>query len=233
MTTKTIPTAPCSILEVGGFPPTGNALASNFGLSVVGRPGERFPVNAKGIPLQFICQLNLTEAPYVPPPLQGLALITVFVDSQHHFLESDFRRSWCIRGYPSLDRLVPLSVPAPKPGAERWLKFGAEGRWVAFDDPHPRPYELVDDYEEDDDDDHDFNDVSYEGTEVGYRTKLGGFPSPLQQDPPAWCGGEFAFQIDSEKAVKLNWIDSGIVYVYRNPDKAGTPREWSLDCQFL
>jgi hypothetical protein len=231
MTTKTIPTAPCSILEVGGFPLTGNPLATNFGLSVVGRPGERFPVNAKGIPLQFICQFNLTEAPFVPDALEGLALITVFVDSEDRFLDSDFRRSWCIRGYPSLDRLVPVTIPEPKPGTERWLASGAEGRWVAFDDPYPRPYELVDDYEEDEDD--DVNPLSEEGTEVGYRTKLGGFPSPLQRTPPAYWGGEFAFQIDSEKAVKLNWIDGGIVYVYRNPDMAGTPREWSLDCQFL
>src|SRR5215831_14699125 len=72
-------TRKASILQIGGFRPTADPFASNFGLRPLGAPGEEWPVS-DGKPLLFICQLNLATAPVVPPLLEGIQLITFFAD---------------------------------------------------------------------------------------------------------------------------------------------------------
>jgi uncharacterized protein YwqG len=65
---------------VGGSRPAKDPFASNFGLRPLGVPGEEWP-SANGKPLMFICQLNLTIAPFVPELLRDVALLTFFGDS--------------------------------------------------------------------------------------------------------------------------------------------------------
>jgi uncharacterized protein YwqG len=87
-----------SVLEVGGFRPTGAPEASHFGLTPLGKPGEGYPLNAAGQPLEFICQLNLTQAPFVPEVMSDIALITFFVDTVQRFHDPETERdSWCVR----------------------------------------------------------------------------------------------------------------------------------------
>ena len=119
-----------SILEVGGFRPTGEVTASNFGQVALGAPGERFPVGSDGEPMQFICQLNLDEAPVVPPNLAGVALITCFTEGRSKWTDRD-NTPWCIRTYESLENLQVLDKPdlSPLPDHERWLFRSAEARW--------------------------------------------------------------------------------------------------------
>lgn len=174
----------CSIVQVGGFRPSGDPFASHFGLRPLAAAGEPWP-SANGKPLLFVCQLNLTAAPAVPPLLKDIALITFFVDPDLGELAKENGVDWSLRAYPSLNGLTPLSPPdgAPK------LSRGFECRW-----------ELAD---------HDA-----EGTKIGgaaseiqsepwwdYREHAGA---------PAFC-----LQIDSEEKVKLAWGDAGTVYLAR------------------
>ena len=75
---KRLNTRKASALVLGGFKPTGNPLATHFGLSPVARQGELWPLK-DGKPLFFICQFNLTECPYVPDILKDIKLLTFFI----------------------------------------------------------------------------------------------------------------------------------------------------------
>ena len=157
---------PCSIVQVGGFRPTGDPFASHFGLRPLGAADEAWP-EAAGKPLLFVCQLNLTTAPAVPPLLHDIALITFFVDPEMGVLEKENGVDWSLRAYSSLDGLVPLTAPAHAPRIQR----GFECRW-----------EAAQDQSEDDN---------------AARTKIGGYPSAIQSEPwweyeehpcaPAYC----------------------------------------------
>src|SRR5277367_6887120 len=107
-----------SIVRVGGFRPTGDPLASHFGLTPLRLPGEEWP-SSGGKPLLFVCQLNLTQAPSLPPLLQDIALITFFVDPEHGQLTHDNGDNWQVRAYASLDRLIALPRPEGAPGVKR------------------------------------------------------------------------------------------------------------------
>ena len=65
-------TRTAAVLNVGGFRPTKNILASNFCRAPVGLANETWPV-LKSAPLAFICQMNLADAPAVPALLRDIA----------------------------------------------------------------------------------------------------------------------------------------------------------------
>jgi hypothetical protein len=227
-----------SVLEVGGFRPTGAPDASHFGLTPLAKAGEGYPVNALGQPLEFICQLNLTQAPFVPEILSDIALITVFVDAPRRFNPEDDRSSWCVRAHESPEGLVALEPP-PSLATPRWLHGkGFEARWSEVAD-HP-VY-----------DDPDLKIVSgfdRSGVHLNNqrRSKIGGYPSNIQHEV-TWAAYRmnddgvlenplhgkvgFAFQIDSESKVGLNWVDGGTVYVGRGVSD-DTRGQWFVSWQF-
>ena len=99
-----INTRKISVIHIGGFRPTGDILTSNFGLTAMSYADEEWPKSFKDNEnLFFLCQLNLTEAPYVPELLSDIKLITIFVDR-------DNWDSFCIRAYKNLDNLVPMKI---------------------------------------------------------------------------------------------------------------------------
>ena len=201
-------TRKASVVQVGGFRPTGDPLATHFGLRPLGLAGEPWPRLrvAEGPPLLFVCQLNLTAAPQVPPLLTGIALLVFFVDQNHGVMEKENGADWCLRAYRGMDGLVPLERPAEAPA----LKRGFECRWLAADD---RPG----------------------GAGNAVRTKVGGYPSTIQSEP--WwdyqkheATPQYALQIGSEEKVGLGWGDGGAVYLARGT-AAGCEDRWFLDWQ--
>lgn len=230
-----------SVLEVGGFRPTLLPSASHFGLRPLALPSEGWPCNASGEPLQFICQLNLTQAPFAPEVLADIALITFFVDTPSRFIALDSPEdSWCIRAYASTEGLKPLELPVFKLSkGDLWLgSKGFECQWLEVTD-HPK-------YDDSDiivlegfDDDH----VHLENQ---HRSKIGGYASSIQHDV-YWGHFEmnsdgvlenalqgkvqFALQIDSEAKVGLHWVDSGTVYIGRGISE-DTRGQWFVTCQF-
>lgn len=220
-------TRKCSRLELGGFRPTQSPLATNFALAAAGQPGERWPRQAGGQPMHFICQLNLTEAPFVPVHLADVALLVFFVADLELFIASGCAaETWDLRAYNSLANLETIAPPRDVRQPEKLSRDqpmrGFEGRWSAALD-HP----LYDDPER----------IALPGVgdpepqlEHVYATKLGGYPSNLQHSA-GWPGDDIVFglQINSEAKVGLNWADRGIVYIGRS----GVDRtRWAVSCQF-
>jgi uncharacterized protein YwqG len=215
-------TRKASILQVGGFRPSNNLSASNFGRKPLALPEESWPVS-NGKPMLFVCQLNLTQAPSVPALLQNLKLITFFVAPEASPLQEENGKDWCLRAYKSLNDLGPLAMPADAPHLER----GFEGRWEESAD-----YPTGDDPELQVPDGFEQSDAEFENVR---RTKVGGYPSHIQSD--LWWDSrvhparpKFCLQIDSEQKVGLAWGDGGMVYLARGT-AAGFENRWYLDWQ--
>ena len=210
-----------SVLQVGGFRPTNNLSASNFGRKPLAGPEERWPA-WNGKPLLFVCQLNLAGAPAVPPLLEDVKLITFFVAPQTGPRHQENGKDWCLRTYKSLFDLAPLAPPGDAGRLERGFECRWEERadYPTRDDPEiPFPDDL--------EPGPDFENVR--------RTKVGGYPSRIQselwwehQDHPA--KPQFCWQIDSEKKVGLAWGDGGMIYIARGTAPGCTDR-WFLDWQ--
>jgi hypothetical protein len=218
-----------SVLTIGGFRPTRNPLATHFGFAPVALPEESWPCVGER-PLYFMCQLNLTEAPFVPELLRDIALLTVFVDIQARKLGRANGEGWLVRAYSRLDGLRPLVIPA---GAT--VPRGFEVR-----------YELVQDHPVYEDPEltilpgFNHNGVHLENI---HRTKIGGYASSIQSEQWWWHTytpeeilpghsslPRYCFQIASEDKVGLYWGDNGIVYFARGT-AAGCGSQWFLDTQ--
>lgn len=222
----TLNTRKASVLEVGGFRPTLDPAASNFGRTPLARPGEQWPMwQAK--PLLFVCQLNLATAPAVPPLLADVQLITFFVDPELEHLHQENGSNWLLRVYSSIEGLVPLEAPAGAPRAGK----GFECRWEEearddhpnYDDPElilpagaRRPRKQLDNIA---------------------RTKIGGYASTIQAAP--WWGEmdhpgnpRFCLQINSEEKAGMVWGDGGTIYLARGTT-AGSEDQWFLDWQMF
>jgi uncharacterized protein YwqG len=219
---KQLNTRKASILQVGGFRPTFEATASNFGLAPLGMPGEGWP-SWNGKPMLFVCQMNLTTAPAVPEVLAGIQLLTFFVDSEMGELGQENGPDWRLRTYASLEGLVKIPAPAGAPK----VKKGFECRWEECED-HP----------------------NYDDSEIALpagsrrprgdldnvaRTKIGGYATTIQGAP--WWGNErhpaeprFCVQINSEEKAGVFWGDAGAIYLARGT-AAGAEDRWFLDWQ--
>lgn len=220
----------CSVLAVGGFRPTNNPFASNIGIAPVGRPDETWP-STGGIPLPYICQINLADAPFLPEELKDIALITFFMDVDTYLKSDRAKDRWCIRAYQSLEGLVPLEPPqgvASRKGFEcRWTLCEAD--YPVYDDPGLiAPTEITNQQIDEILENEQFNNIK--------RTKVGGWASNIQH-APYWGEGarfvmpKYCLQIDSEAKANLNWVDNGTVYIARSRNMS-TAEEWFIDLQF-
>jgi len=172
----------------------------------------------------FVCQLNLTTAPFVPELLQDIALVTFFVDPEVGLRSETNGSDWHLRAYKSLEGLLALTPPEDAPRLERSF----ECQWEACED-HP----VYDDPDLVTPEGFDATEVDLENVA---RTKIGGYPSNIQSeqwwalgsDHPA--GPAYCLQINSEEKVGLYWGDAGTVYIARGTTP-GHEDEWFLDWQ--
>jgi uncharacterized protein YwqG len=215
-------TRKASVLQVGGFRPTNNLAASNFGRKPLGLPKETWPVSGDR-PMLFVCQLNLTAAPALPVELEDIKLITFFVDPKAGPWQPENGKDWRLRAYKSLLDLAPLSAPADAPALDR----GFECRWEECTD-----YPTCDDPECETSEESEPSGVEPENVR---RTKAGGYPSHIQSE--LWwdlrthpANPKFCWQIDSEKKAGLAWGDNGMIYLARGTAR-GFENRWFLDWQ--
>jgi uncharacterized protein YwqG len=197
-----------SVLHLGGFRPTNSLTASRFGGIPVGSPGEDWPC-FQGQPLSVVCQLNLSEAPYVPPELLDISIITIFADLASHEFALENGSDWRLRTYPEGAALVELNPPNSALCGRR-----LEGRWVQVED-QPTFF--------------DRNLVIADGTDAheysrtlqnAPGTKVGGFASCLDGEILAYADCEYAkpvfcFQVDSEPRAGFSWGGGGEAYFLR------------------
>jgi len=219
---KQLNTRKASVLQVGGYRPTFDPTASNFGLAPLGLPGQEWPT-WESKPLLFVCQMNLATAPAVPPLLAGIQLITFFVNPELGTLSQENGKDWRLRAYPSLEGLARIAAPAVAPK----LKKGFECRWEECED-HPN---------------HDDPEMVIPAgsrrpraalENVG-RTKIGGYASTIQSEP--WWGHtahpaepKYCAQINSEEKAGAIWGDGGAIYLARGT-ATGSLDRWFLDWQ--
>ncbi|WP_080055401.1 DUF1963 domain-containing protein [Spirosoma aerolatum] len=211
-------------LKVGGFRPVDKPQASWFGKVLLAGVDEQWPMS-NGKPMRAICQINLQEFPVKPESVQDLAFITLFIDADEIPNPTDKNgMSWCLRTYPSLDELVPLtqanatSGPGIKP--LQMIPEVIEIDYPMLEDcPVPIPSWLNDDeYPE------------------RYRTvdgiKFGGWPTLIQGEivweANAQMQPQFAFQIDSVEKARWWWGDNGVAYFGRCLENTD---EWSFSWQ--
>jgi len=215
-------TRKASVLQVGGFRPTFDAAASNFGLAPLGLPGEGWPA-CESKPLLFVCQMNLTTAPAVPPLLAGIQLVTFFIDPELRDLSQENGRNWVLRTYASLEVLARIAAPTDAPK----VKKGFECRWEECED-HPNH-----------DDPEMVKVLGARRPRTGFdnvaRTKVGGYATTIQSEP--WWGHtahsaepRYCLQINSEEKAGAIWGDGGAIYLARGT-AAGCADQWFLDWQ--
>jgi uncharacterized protein YwqG len=174
-----------SIVQVGGFRPTLDPFATNFGLKPLGLPEEAWPESG-GKPMLFVCQLNLTNAPVIPERLNDIKLITFFVKPETAQLSEENHDNWSLRAYKSLDGLATLTAPPDAPK----IRKGFECRWEESSDTKAARTKIG-------------GTGSYIQSEPwwDYRAHAGS---------PAYC-----LQINSEEKVGLGWGDSGTLFIAR------------------
>jgi hypothetical protein len=215
-------TRKASILQVGGFRPTFDPAASNFGMAPLGMAGEVWP-EWNGKPLLFVCQMNLSTAPAVTELLADVALLTFFIDPELGNLNRENGSDWVLRTYSSLEGLTRIEPPADAPK----VKKGFECRWEECED-HPNH------------DDPELVKVAggrrpRSGFDNVARTKVGGYATTIQSEP--WWGHDqhpaeprFCVQINSEEKAGVIWGDAGAIYLARGT-AAGCAGQWFLDWQ--
>ncbi|MDP9311762.1 MAG: YwqG family protein [Chloroflexota bacterium] len=207
---------PASLAEVGGFRPPPDPVSSWFGGHFVGAHEEQWPTSRGKLMLPLL-QIRIDELPYVPPGLDGIALLNVFIDAEELPVDTPNGDGWLIRTYPSIDSLHPL-IPPLLTGQVKTFPV----RWTLATREAPQRgdvWEILaatgfDQLE------HDIELFS-ERYSRSYGTKVGGWPSYIQGEPAVT--DEFVFQIGSEAKAHWAWGDAGIGYFYRT--RAG---EWSL-----
>ena len=84
------------VLEVGGFRPPDNPLASWFGRVTTCAPGEAWP-EMGGTPMQALCQINLSEMPFRPPRLDDIEMIAILIGPDELPYNAPNGQNWCLR----------------------------------------------------------------------------------------------------------------------------------------
>lgn len=197
-----MPKKKISVVQVGGFRPTGDPFATHFGMTPVGLAGEEWPVS-DGKPMMFVCQLNLTNAPVVPPRLGDIKLITFFAEPETAQLNEENGHNWMLRAYKSLEGLAPLTPPAGAPK----IRKGFECSWQ------------------------ESTDAKAARTKLGGKPTE--FQSEPWWDYRAHAAEpEYCLQINSEEKPQVFWGAGGALYIARGT-AAGFEDQWFLDIQFL
>ena len=173
------------MVQVGGFRPTLDPFASNFGMTPLARAGEAWPEYG-GKPMLFVCQLNLSNAPVVPERLADIKLITFFVEPETAALHEENGHNWVLRAYKSLDGLAPMTAPPDAPKVRK----GFECRWE----------ERVD--------------AKADRTKIGGSGSYIQ-SEPWWEYRAHTCAPAYCLQINSEEKVGLGWGDSGTLYIAR------------------
>ena len=214
-------------MNLGGIRPPESPLASWFGKVLVARPGENWPLTAKGQPMQPLCQINLEELPFKPNALRDIAFLSLLLDPDGFDPKLPNGSSWLLRAYKTLDGLTAMAVPNMK--------------------SHVKPFPLVPEVIETDYPCHDnvsaeisqwFDDQGlehYDHLRTADGLKLGGWPALIQSEL-VWeynslpSQPAFVFQVNSESKAEWSWGDAGYGYFGRGT-APGQEDEWSFDWQ--
>jgi hypothetical protein len=209
---------PAAVAEIGGFRPPDDPRTSWFGGRGVGMPGEQLPTY-QGEEMFPLLQINVTELPVVPPVLEGVELLVLFINRDIPF-DQPHGEGWLIREYRSLDSLVALPAPEAKPPVRafpiRWTRV--EGELPGWEDA----WSLVDLTAVNEDE--EASEKFFDDLQNHPATKVWGYPTEIQHEVGI---EDYVFQVGSEEKAQWIWADNGIGYFFRRPDGS-----WNFECQF-
>lgn len=189
----------------------GDPLSSAFGTIRASARGERWPERF-GIAMWPLCQINCTELPVTPRPLEGVAMLRVWVLPE--YAETWGPEAVCIRASASLSSMRGAKEPhvgsTLQPKGVRWARFMDSP--TVYDLPRSVHEEVVQ--------------VLSQRSCMAYEfTKVGGYPFEVQGTGPyRVLGGEefgermydYVLQIGSETKARWMWGDSGVAWVARS-----------------
>jgi uncharacterized protein YwqG len=216
---------PAIIFEVGGFKPDEEMKSSWIGKVLVCEQGEIWP-ESNGEPMIPLCQINLTDLPYIPEKLRDIQLIPVFIDS-NEIPSNDEKNGdlWCLRAYKSLNNLVQIDTPDYNSHIK---PFQLRPKFIEYDYPcwEDCPIEIPEEFQD------DYYDLFENQTGI----MVGGWPSLVQSEIfwAPWnnhsANPEYVFQIDSVEKANWYWGDSGTGYFGRGTAN-GHQDEWTFSWQ--
>lgn len=204
--------------------PASSHLTSHFGGTPYFEQGEAWPVTEKGTPLSFIFQIVNDGHINLP---ESIKIVQFYYDWESAPWDTA-EDGWLVKTYSQIDPHAP-SI-AEKPYTRRLVKFcnitfekvkslpDWEGiyNWnenaekLAITINEDKPWEAYDEA------------VKQLIGEQSYRSQLGGYPKWLQAEanPDTTAGhpASLLFQLDSESQPGLNWIDTGLVYIFQDED---------------
>lgn len=212
-----------SVAQVGGFRPPSTPRSSWIGAVLLGAPDERWP-ESNGRPMWPLCQILTDELPArTPAPLEGVALVTLFIDLIELPFDQPSGEGWEIRTYATTDGLVPLIEPE-RESSERRPEEDIQVRpfpvlWrprVELPSRDETPTELRDEWDE----------LVAHGDDLS-GLKVGGWPQTIQSEV-TWpvTDVEFVIQVDSDEKSYIAIGDAGTAYVGWSPG-----RGWLLTWQ--
>jgi len=210
--------------QIGGFRPEENADASWFGRVNLAAPGEEWPL-IDGKPMHALCQINVDELPFRPAGLDDIGFIAVFIGPDDLPDRTANGTNWCLRAYPKIDSLVPLSQvdSASQIKALPMRAQVVEEDYPMWEDVNIElPDEIADDY--------------YDHFENVGGIKIGGWPTLIQSEI-CWApwnkhpaAPRYVFQIDSTDKGNWMWGDGGVGYFGRGTLE-GHENDWACEWQ--
>ena len=172
-------------------------------------PEEEWP-QWKGDFLDPILQINTSELPIVPLPLQNIKLLCIYVDLKNFLDDPTLKQSCQVRTYSDVAALTPKTLPKQeiiKSFEINWILNMEENRGLTEGTP-----------------------VKFSDPNNQYRTKVGGWPGIIQHELEMEIEN-FVLQIGSEEKAKLNWVDGGVLYLgYKDEEwyfEASQMSSWS------
>ena len=208
-----------SSAQIGGFRPSHEFGKSRIAGDFIMHKDEKWP-NINGEQLDPILQINVDELPFAPNQLKKYKLVTIFINLNSYEKTREFKNNFEIRTYTTLNELEKRKCPISNhlktfeinweekidtPSLEElvWLEGNPERRLP-------------------------MSDVFYEmklEEHWNSQTKVGGWPYSIQHELDMESEN-YILQIGSEEKAKLNWTDSGIVYIGINNG------DWIIEHQF-
>lgn len=213
-------------MEIGGFRPSTEPMASWFGRVNLAAQDEEWPTTDEK-PMHALCQINLKEFPWHPPRLKDLEFITIFVGPDRLPTDGINGANWCLRAYPSISSLVPLAVPNT---GSTIKAIGMRPAEIEAD--YPCYEDIVDSLPNDLIDEFDYDEFD-ELLQNVYGFKFAGWPSLIQSEIE-WANQEispdYVLQIPTTEKANWMWGDNGVGYVGRGTTDDNSD-DWTLEWQ--
>jgi hypothetical protein len=210
-----------AVAQIGGFRPDAG-LKSWFGGGFFLPPELPWP-SSGGKPMIPLLQVVTSELPVLPPSLNDVEVLQVFVGDDLPVDTPAFGGPGfsvlTFQAAPLEPRDPPLDYASPRPFQIRWSLGKEEGpSWEDVSDLVP--YELLKDFVKE----ADCFKAYYDRYAPHPTTKVGGWPSYIQGAPG--IDAEFVLQVASEEKPRWMLGDNGTLYFFTNG------REWGLhgDC---